>query len=60
MTQLLAKKRVDESTFRALGKRFDVPGLVELTGIVGHYVTIACILNGFEVTRGPEMEQLPV
>ncbi len=60
VSQLLAKKRVDEATFRALEKRFGVPGVVELTGLLGHYVTIACTLNAFEVTPGPEMEQLPV
>jgi 4-carboxymuconolactone decarboxylase len=60
VSQLLGKKRVDEPLFRALEQRFGVPGLVELTGIVGHYVTIACTLNAFEVTPGPEMEQLPV
>ena len=50
VSQLLRAKRVDESTFRALEQRFGVVGLVELTGLVGHYVTIACTLNAFEVT----------
>jgi 4-carboxymuconolactone decarboxylase len=60
VSQLLAKKRVDEATFRALEQRFGVPALVELTGTVGHYVFIACTLNAFDVTPGPEMDQLPV
>lgn len=60
VSQLLAKKRVEEATFRALEKRFGVQGMVELTGTVGHYVFIACTLNAFEVTPDASMEQLPV
>ncbi len=58
--QLLGRKRVDEPTFRALEARFGVAGLVELTGLIGHYITIACTLNAFEVTPGADMDQLPV
>jgi 4-carboxymuconolactone decarboxylase len=60
VSQLIAKKRVAEPVFRALEKRFGVPGVVELTGTVGHYLFIACTLNAFEVTPDASMEQLPV
>jgi 4-carboxymuconolactone decarboxylase len=60
VSQLIAKKRVDETTFRALEKRFGVEGMVELTGTVGHYAFIACVLNAFEVTPDAGMEKLPV
>ena len=59
VTPLLAKKRVDEATCRALEQRFGVRGLVELIGTVGHDVFIACTLNAF-VNPGPEMDRLPV
>ena len=60
VSQLLANKRVDEGTFRALEQRFGVKGMVELTGTVGHYLFMACVLNAFDVTPDPTMDPLPV
>src|SRR6185436_16650504 len=60
VSQLLAKKRIDEPVFRAIEQRFGVQGTVELTGTVGHYVFIACTLNAFDVTPDASMESLPV
>ncbi len=60
VTQLLAAHRVDEETFRALEARLGVRALVELTATAGYYGMIACTLNAFDVTPGPEAERLPV
>ncbi len=56
--QLLRKHRVSEATFKAALKKFGLQGLVEMTVAVGHYGTLACALNAFEVE--PESPDLPV
>ena len=45
--------RITRATFDALKERLGVPRLVELTGIVGAYVGLACSLNAFEVEALP-------
>ena len=57
---LRAPHRVTPATFDALKDRLGVARLVELTGIVGAYVGLACSLNAFEVPTPPGRELLPV
>jgi 4-carboxymuconolactone decarboxylase len=51
--------RVTAATFEALRERLGVTRLVELTGIVGAYVGLACSLNAFEVAAPPGRAVLP-
>ena len=52
--------RITPSTFDALKARIGVPRLVELTGILGAYVGLACSLNAFEVETPPGRPVLPL
>jgi 4-carboxymuconolactone decarboxylase len=45
--------RITPATFDALKERIGVARLVELTGIIGAYVGLACSLNAFEVAPPP-------
>lgn len=51
--ELLRAHRVSESTFQTALKKFGLQRLVDLTATIGHYGTLACILNAFEVEPGP-------
>jgi 4-carboxymuconolactone decarboxylase len=52
--------RITPATFDALKERIGVPRLVELTGILGAYVGLACSLNAFEVETPPGRPVLPL
>jgi 4-carboxymuconolactone decarboxylase len=52
--------RITHATFDALKERLGVPRLVELTGIIGAYVGLACSLNAFEVDPPPGRPILPL
>ena len=52
--------RITPGTFDALKARIGVPRLVELTGILGAYVALACSLNAFEVEPPPGRPVLPL
>ena len=52
--------RITLATFDALKARIGVPRLVELTGILGAYVGLACSLNAFEVETPPGRPVLPL
>jgi 4-carboxymuconolactone decarboxylase len=52
--------RITAATFDALKARIGVPRLVELTGIIGAYVGLACSLNAFEVGTPPGRPVLPL
>ena len=52
--------RIAAATFDALKERIGVPRLVELTGIIGAYVGLACSLNAFEVETPPGRPVLPL
>jgi 4-carboxymuconolactone decarboxylase len=52
--------RITPATFDALKERIGVRRLVELTGIIGAYVGLACSLNAFEVGTPPGRSVLPV
>ena len=45
--------RITPATFDSLKARIGVPRLVELTGILGAYVGLACSLNAFDVEPPP-------
>jgi 4-carboxymuconolactone decarboxylase len=52
--------RITPATFDALRERIGVPRLVELTGILGAYVGLACSLNAFDVETPPARPVLPL
>lgn len=52
--------RITPATFDALRARIGVPRLVELTGIIGSYVGLACSLNAFEVGAPAVRPVLPL
>jgi 4-carboxymuconolactone decarboxylase len=58
--QLLATHRVEQALFDRLLRAHSLPGLVELTGTIGHYVLVTTILNAFEVAPAPAAEPLPL
>jgi len=58
--QLLQDHRVDDGLFDALLQAHGPRWLVELTGWIGRYSALACILNTFEVEPGNENDPLPV
>jgi 4-carboxymuconolactone decarboxylase len=58
--QLLGTNRVVQPLFDRLRSRYGVPGLVELTCLVGHYGIVTAILNAFEVAPAPSAEALPL
>ncbi len=58
--QLLRTNRVASSLFERLREQHGVPGLVELTALVGHYGIVTGILNAFEVAPALGAEPLPL
>jgi 4-carboxymuconolactone decarboxylase len=52
--------RITPATFDALKERIGVPRVVELTGMIGAYVGLACSLNAFEVEPPPGRPVLPL
>jgi 4-carboxymuconolactone decarboxylase len=50
--ELLATNRVSPATFQSAIDRFGLPGLVELTALIGYQSMIACVLNAFAVQPG--------
>ena len=52
--------RISEPTFQALHHRLGDARLVELTGIIGGYVALACSLNALEVPVAEGRPVLPV
>jgi 4-carboxymuconolactone decarboxylase len=53
---LLETGRTDDETYADMKARFGEDGIVELTGIVGHYTGVAMTLNTFEIVP-PEGER---
>lgn len=58
--QLSRNNAVAQDVFDRLLSRHDVPWLVELTCLVGHYGIVTAILNAFEVAPAPDAEPLPL
>ena len=45
---LLKDRRVSDAQFHAIRERFGIPGIIEIAGIIGHYVIGAATLNAAE------------
>jgi 4-carboxymuconolactone decarboxylase len=57
--QLLRTHQVDQALFDRLLAEHSLPGLVELTAVIGHYTFVTSLLNAFEVAPAPGAEALP-
>jgi len=51
--------RIENATFNAMRNRLGDAQLVELTGIVGGYIALACTFNAFNVAPTPGLPLLP-
>lgn len=51
--------RIPDAVFAALRERLGIARLVELTGIVGGYIALACTFNAFDVAPTPGLPLLP-
>ncbi len=45
---LLRERRVSDAQFDAVREEFGVPGVIEISGLIGHYVIGAALLNAAE------------
>ncbi len=57
--ELFGDHAVSDATFEAALDRFGESGVTELTGTMGYYAMIACVLNAFEVSPSSDRPQLP-
>jgi len=57
--ELFEEHAVSDGTFDAAVDRFGESGVTELTGTMGYYAMLACALNAFEVSPGPDQPALP-
>ncbi len=48
-TELHSDHAVSDATYRAAVEQFGEKGVVDLTGLIGHYTTVSMTLNAFEV-----------
>jgi 4-carboxymuconolactone decarboxylase len=58
--QLLGAHRVEQGLFDRMLAAHKLPGLVEITATIGHYVFVTTVLNAFEVSPSPGAEVLPL
>ena len=58
--QLLRTHRVEQGLFDRMLGAHKLPGLVEITATIGHYVFVTTILNTFEVSPAAGAEALPL
>ena len=59
--ELLREHKISDSTFDAVQKRFGVQGMVDLTGLVGHYLLVGHVMAAFDVEPPPgEPPEFPV
>ncbi|HEU4367962.1 MAG TPA: hypothetical protein VFV05_07020 [Methylomirabilota bacterium] len=58
--QLMRTNRVDQAAFDALGKRYGVPWLVELTAAANYFALLSGVVNAFEVPAPPDGDKMPV
>ena len=59
--ELLRNHKVSDSTFNDVMERYGIPGVVDLTGIIGHYLMAAQVLAAFEVELSPDTKpELPL
>ena len=57
---LLRQHGVEQELFDRLVEAHSIPGLVELTAVIGHYLFVTSILNAFEMAPAPDAEPLPL
>ena len=57
--ELLRTQRVSDERMQPIRDRFGVPGLVELTAMVGYYRMLACTLNVFQIDADAGKDVLP-
>ena len=53
--ELVRDHKVSDVTFQAALDRLGVGGTVELTALIGHYITVGHVLNAFGVELPPGM-----
>jgi len=58
--QLIRKHRVDDTTAKAVRRRFGDDGLIQLTGVIGYYSMLAMTVNACELESAPGAEVLQV
>ncbi|OLB97117.1 MAG: hypothetical protein AUH30_11010 [Candidatus Rokubacteria bacterium 13_1_40CM_68_15] len=58
--QLIRKHRVDDTTAKAVRRRFGDDGLIQLTGVIGYYSMLAMTVNACELEAAPGAEVLQV
>jgi len=47
--ELLRNNRISDNTFKAVRNKFTIQQMVDITVTIGHYGTLAAVLNAFEV-----------
>ncbi len=57
--ELFENHGVSDETFEAALEAFGESGITELTGTMGYYAMLACVLNAFEVFPPEEWPKLP-
>lgn len=57
--ELFEDHGVSDTTFEAAFEAFGESGITELTGTMGYYAMLACVLNAFEVYPPEESPELP-
>ena len=58
-TELLSRKFASDATYARARDLLGVPGVVELTGLVGYYAMVALMLNAAMIEVPPGMPSLP-
>lgn len=51
--ELLRGRKISDTTFGAVQKRFGVQGMVDLTALVGHYLLVGHVMAAFDVEPPP-------
>ena len=57
--ELVRDHKLTDETFRAMHAVLGDRGIAELTGSIGYYTMLACVLNGLEVPPAPDGDKLP-
>ena len=47
--ELVGERKVSDSSFKAVVDRWGVQGAVDLTGLVGHYMSVMQVINAFDI-----------
>ena len=58
-TELLTKKFASDANYQRIVSMFGVPGVVELTGLIGYYAMVALMLNAAMIEVPAGMPTLP-